>query len=265
MSVLRSAVRLTALNVRARMEYRGEFALSLVHGVLWQSSLLLFLTVLVTRFPGLGGWTGGQVFFIAGLRLVGHAVYVIFFDTVADLPRLVQEGRIEGYLLRPLPLLTQVLLSSARVTALGDLAVGLTVLGIGIGIADTSWPWWKLAFLVAAVAGAALLEGAVQLAISTLAFRQVDTGTPAMWADELMASFGNYPITIFPMPLKLMLTTVLPAAYTAFLPASVLLGQTQGGVLGALAIASPAAGVLAFLAARRLWYAGAARYEGVGG
>jgi ABC-2 type transport system permease protein len=257
---LRTVWRITALNVRAQLEYRGEFALSVLHGALWQTSLLLFLTVLVTRFPGLGGWTSGEVFFLAGLRLAGHALYVLFFNTLTLLPKLVQEGRIEGFLLRPMPLLTQVLLSTARISALGDLAVGVTVLGISLGLVDTAWPLWKIGFLLATLAGAALLEGAVQLVISVLAFNQVDTATPSMWADEVMGSFGNYPLTILPATLKVLLTTVFPTAYTAYLPASVLLGRP--GVLGAL---SPLVGFAAFFLARRFWYARANRYEGVGG
>ncbi len=266
MHTMSSAMRITALNVRARMEYRGEFVLSLVHGIMWQTSLLLFLTVLVTRFPGLGGWTSGEVFFIAGMRLVGHAIYVALFDTVTELPRLVQEGRIEGYLLRPLPLFTQVLLNSARVTAVGDLLVGVTVLVIAFGLVDTDWPLWKMLYLVGAIAGAVLLEAAVQMVISMYSFRHVDTGTPSMWADELMASFGNYPLTIFPGPLKVLLTTVLPAAYTAFLPAAVLLDKASGlGGFSILAIMAPLVGAVAFLIARRSWYSTASRYEGVGG
>lgn len=257
---LRTAWRITALNVRAQLEYRGEFALSVVHGVLWQTSLLLFLTVLVTRFPGLGGWTSGEVFFLAGLRLGGHALYVLFFNTLTLMPKLVQEGRIEGYLLRPMPLLTQVLLSAARVSALGDLAVGASVLGVSFGLVHTAWPLWKVGFLLLTLVGAALLEGAVQLVISVLAFGHVDTGTPSMWAEEVMGSFGNYPLTIFPAVVKLLLTTVLPAAYTAYLPASVLLGRPSG-----VALFSPLVGFLAFFAARRFWYARAARYGGVGG
>lgn len=256
----RTVLRITALNVRAQLEFRGEFALSIVHGVLWQTSLLLFLTVLVTRFPGLGGWTSGEVFFLAGLRLAGHALYVLCFNTLTLLPKIVQEGRIEGYLLRPLPLLTQVLLSTARISALGDLAVGGTVLGISFGLVHTAWPPWKIAFLLVTLVGAALLEGAVQLAISVLAFGHVDTGTPSMWAEEVMGTFGNYPLGIFPTAVQVLLTTVFPAAYTAFLPAAVLLGHASG-----VAVLSPLAGFVAFWLARRFWYARAARYAGVGG
>jgi ABC-2 type transport system permease protein len=71
--------------------------------------------------------------------------------------------RIEGYLLRPLPLLTQVLLSTTRISAVGDLAVGGTILGISLGPVHTGLPPWKIVFLLITLVGAALPEGAVQL------------------------------------------------------------------------------------------------------
>jgi ABC-2 type transport system permease protein len=254
------ALRVTALNVQARLQYRTDFLLALLNGVMWQASVLVFLTVLVTRFPGLGGWSSRQVLFIAALRLVAHALYVCLFSNVVYLPIAIQEGRIDGYLLRPLPLLTQVLLSSANVNAVGDLCVAGTLFVIAVRVVPVDWTAPRLCFLILAIVGAVLLEAAVQLAISALSLRHVDTFTLSGWIDEIMASFGNYPGTIFPTVLRIVFVSVVPLAYTAYLPAGVLLRKPT--VLGCL---SPAIGVLAFVLVRRVWYASIRHYQGVGG
>ncbi|QXJ22299.1 ABC-2 family transporter protein [Actinomadura graeca] len=263
---LRVVVAVTALNLRARLAYRGEFLLALLNGVLWQGAVLLFMTVLVSRFSTLGGWTSREVLFLAGFRLLAHAVYVCVFLNVSYLPQLVREGRVDAFLMRPMPLLTQVLLNGFNVNALGDLLVAGTLFTVAVDAADPDWNPWRLGFLAAALAGAVLLEAAVQLTVSSFAFRQAETLTLAAWLDELMASFGNYPLTIFPTALRVLFAGVVPIAYIAYLPSQVILGRAGGLSPGSLlAYASPLVGVAAFLAARRLWYSAARRYEGVGG
>lgn len=56
----RTALRITAVNFRGRAQYRGDFITALVYGLSWQTSVFVFATVLLTRFPGLGGWTSGR-------------------------------------------------------------------------------------------------------------------------------------------------------------------------------------------------------------
>jgi ABC-2 type transport system permease protein len=53
----RTALRITATSFRARAQYRGDFITALAMGLAWQTSVLVFATVILTRFPGLGGWT----------------------------------------------------------------------------------------------------------------------------------------------------------------------------------------------------------------
>jgi len=65
----RTALRITAISFRARTQYRGDFITALAMGLAWQTSILVFATVILTRFPGLGGWTSGGVLLIVAIRL----------------------------------------------------------------------------------------------------------------------------------------------------------------------------------------------------
>ena len=53
---MRIAWRVTRLNFRAQLEYRTEFLLMIAIGAIWQVSVIVFATVLLTRFTGMGGW-----------------------------------------------------------------------------------------------------------------------------------------------------------------------------------------------------------------
>ena len=97
---LRVVYKVSALNFRAQMEYRGNFVASIMFGVLWQTSTLMFVSVLLTRFKGgLGSFPSSGVLLIVGMRLVAHGLYVLFFYNFAWIPLLVDEGRMDGYFL----------------------------------------------------------------------------------------------------------------------------------------------------------------------
>lgn len=151
------------MTLRARLEYRADFMLAILSGVAWQMSVLLIIGVLLTQFRLLGGWTGGEVVLLVGIRMAAHGLYVCLFSNIVFVPFMVEEGRIEIYQLRPLPMLTQVLLTTCNINGIGDLAVGVTFLLIAIQEANIHWTIVKVAFLLSAITGGALLEAAMLL------------------------------------------------------------------------------------------------------
>jgi len=264
--LVRVAVRITALNFRAQLEYRANFLLAVVEGIAWQTSVLVFASILATRFTAFGDWTTDGVLLVAGLRMLSHALYTFVFRNVQNLGDLVQYGRVEGYLVRPVPVYFQVLFSALHLSTLGDLAVGLGLLVTAVSRVDIVWTAGKVGYLLLALLGGALLEAAIQTALSCAAFRFPAARAWSTWVDELMITLGVYPLDILPSLLRGVLTFVLPLAFIAYLPAAVLAGRTGGlGVPGVVALLSPLLGLLAFVAAIRLWRWSLRHYNGIGG
>ncbi|SEP83524.1 ABC-2 type transport system permease protein [Streptomyces radiopugnans] len=260
------AWRITRLNFRAQLEYRAEFLMSVGMGVAWQSSVIVFATVLLQRFPGMGGWSGADVLLIVGMRMLAHALYVLLFGRVHSLSFLVQEGRLDACLLRPMPVYRQIQLSVFPTHGLGDLAVGATMFAFAVQQAAEPWTAGRAVFLAAGVAGGMLVEAAVFTAVSCAALRFPSAFYWSTWVDELMATFGSYPLSILPKAVSGVFTFVLPLAFVAYLPAGVLTGH--GAALGVpfwLAAASPAVGLALFVAARLLWNRSLRHYTGVNG
>ncbi|WP_233221214.1 ABC transporter permease [Streptomyces carminius] len=258
--------RITLLNLRAQLEYRAEFLMSIGFGIAWQSSVIVFATVLLQRFPGMGGWSSADVLLIVGTRMLAHALYVLFFGRTHRLPFLVQEGLIDACLLRPMPVFRQVQLAVFPTHGLGDLLVGATMFAFAVQQAAEPWTAGRAAFLAAAVVGGMLVESAVFIALSSAALRFPATFYWSTWVDELMATFGSYPLSILPRAVGAVFTFVLPLAFIAYFPAGVLTGH--GSALGVplwLAAASPLVGLAAFVAARLLWNWSLRHYTGVNG
>jgi ABC-2 type transport system permease protein len=265
--LLRVVAKVTALNFRARLEYRADFVVMVAFGVIWQTSTLIFASVLLTRFKGgLGTFPATGVLLIIGMRLLSHGLYVLFFSNLAWLPRLVDEGRMDGYFLRPLPVFTQLLLSQFNVNAIGDIAVGATSLGVAISLVHVQVTLGTGAYLAAAVVGGLLVEASLQLMLSCLLLRSPGSRVLGRWVDELMSTFGNYPLSILPRVVQGLFTFLLPLAFVAYFPVEVVLGiAPKHGVMSMIVHWSPLAGVLLFLVARRVWAYSLRHYTTAGG
>ncbi len=263
----RVVYKVSALNFRAQMEYRGNFVASIMFGILWQTSTLMFVSVLLTRFKGgLGGFPSDGVLLIVGMRLVAHGLYVLFFYNFAWIPLLVDEGRMDGYFLRPLPVFMQLLLSQFSVNAIGDLLVGFSTLGVALALVHLHWTIAMGLYIAVAVIAGMLVEAAVQLTLSCLLLRSPGSRVLGSWVDELLSTFGNYPLSILPKTVQGLFTFVLPLAFVAYFPVEVILGiAPKHGATSVLAHWSPVVGFVLFFLARRLWGYSLRHYHSAGG
>ena len=74
------------------MEYRTEFLLNIAIGAIWQMSVIVFATVLLARFTGMGGWDSSDVLLIPAIRMLAHGLFVLLLGRVHFIGRQVQEG-----------------------------------------------------------------------------------------------------------------------------------------------------------------------------
>lgn len=262
----RLTAKITVVNFRASLAYRGDFLMAVLMGLAWQTSVLVFAGVLLTRFPGLGGWTQGGILLIASMRLLSHGGYVATFGNLFMLPFWVAEGMIDGFLLRPMPVYRQVLLAKFPMNAVGDSTAACVLFGLAMSRLHLAWTPTTIAYLVSGVVGGVFAEGAMLTAVSATAFRFTGGWPLYQWVDNLAGTFGNYPQKILPVAARTLLTFGLPIAFIAYLPATVITGKVHGsGVPAWIAIGSPAAGPLLFVASRLLWNWALRRYEAIGG
>jgi ABC-2 type transport system permease protein len=258
--------RFIALSLRSALQYRADFLFMIVVGAIWQVTVVAFAAVLITRFPGMGGWEPGAVLLIAAVRIAGHTLAGSFFMGAREIAELTMEGRIDAFLLRPMPVYRQVLLHYFHVPMLGDLVVAGAMFSVAVRHLSLEWTPWRVAYLVAAVLGAMLVEAAVQTFLGSFALRYPVAKQWQEWAEGLMATFGSYPLNILPNLARAVFVFVLPIAFCGYLPVAVLTGNTGGLPVPVwVAAASPAAGVVLFAAALGWWSVRLRGYESTGG
>lgn len=266
MRATRIVWRITRLNFRAQLEYRAEFLLMIAIGAIWQMSVIVFATVLLTRFTGMGGWDSRDVLMIPAIRMLAHGLFVLFLGRVHGLGRFVQEGKIEAYLLRPMPVHRQVQLEYFPTNAIGDLTIAVALMAGALGRSQLDWSAGRIGYLIAAVLGGMLWEAALFTLIASAGLRFPAADYWGRWLEELLGTFASYPLNVLPRTVGGFLTYGLPLAFVAYLPAAVLTGHGHGTVVPYwVAAVSPLLGVVGYVGARLVWKWSLRHYMGVNG
>ena len=239
------ALTMWGASLRSELQYRANFVILTVMGVVWQCTGFAFIWVVLSRFHAVAGWTLGEVAFLYGLRLTMHALMGTLTGELFALEWKVRQGEFDRYLVRPVPPLLQIMCQRVVVSIFGDLIGGLVLFVAASTLVTIDWSPSALLYLVLALLGGALVELALRLLFSALAFRFLSANAFMGLIDTLFSNFGNYPLKIFGSVLEFLLTFGLPLAFMAYFPATVLLGRTgELRVSPIFAYGAPLAGVV---------------------
>lgn len=256
---------LASASIRSEFQYRANAITSMIGGMLYQFTGFVTVWIIVARFNDIGGWSLGEITFLYGMRLTSHGIFYACFSQMFEADRVLLTGEYDRYLLRPMPPLLQLFTRKLRINAFGDLIGGamlLTAASFGISV---EWSLLTVLYLLAAVTGGALVEGAVQIALGSLSFRFLQTMSVRTTVNEAFNLYGNYPFSIFPRVLEYLLTFALPVAFVAFLPSTLILEREESlHVSPVIAALAPLVGVALFLIALRIWRWQSRNYQSSG-
>ncbi|MEV6154255.1 ABC-2 family transporter protein [Nonomuraea sp. NPDC052129] len=258
---LRLYWRLQRATMRGALQYRLNALIGIATGAVYQGSGFAFVWVVMHTFPSMAGWTLREVAFLYGLRLTAHALCMLPLSSLIFMEWLVREGELDRVLLRPLNPLLQIMTKRMGVGQVGDLLTGLVLLLVAAPV----WSPSMAALCLLAVIGGALVEASVHLSLASLSMRMLDTAALRGFLDDVFSKFGSYPMSVFGGVTQWLLTFVLPVAFVAYVPASVLLGKAASlNVPAFVAYCSPLLGIALFTLAYRFWCHQLRHYQSVG-
>jgi ABC-2 type transport system permease protein len=265
LALARVVAAMVSINLRSRMEYRVDFAIWILFGVVYHVAALAFVWVVVAQFHGLGDWSLEQVLFLIGLRLVAHAVFETIFGNLDVVGEMVRTGTFDRMLIRPISPLLQVLLAEFRVNGLGDFVIGLAIFLLVQPALHVAWTPLAFGYLLLVIVGSVLLEAGIFLTIASVTFWIIHSESLVWWAGDLVNTFGNYPLSIFPQGARYLFTFVFPIAFLAFFPAAVFLGRADDVPFTALfAYGAPLIGLAVFAVGRIVWQVGLSHHQSTG-
>lgn len=232
--------------LKSHLQYPASFCLQTLAQIVMQSGELLAVLLIIRRFDGLNQWTGGNLLFFFGVVNVTWYLTEFLFRGVTCLGALVQAGTLDVFLLRPRGVITQAICHQLDPRRIGTMAVGMAALAMGARQSAVQWTLLRaLALTEGVVMGAImilglfLLEG--MLCIHTV--KSIEMVNTLTYGGR---SACQYPIDIYPRPLKLLFMIVAPFGLTFHAPIAYILNKNLFGWPDYCAFLCPLAGLASF-------------------
>lgn len=242
------------------MEYRVNFIIGASSTIFMQIGGLVTIWVVMNQVPNLNGWSINEIWLIYGLVTLAKSINHMFADNLWTIGRqYIRSGAFDRFLVRPIDPLFHLLADRFCHDGIGNFLVGIVLVmhaSSKLGIAANPL---NLAYLVVAVLSGGLIFIALNLITGTSAFWIMDS-VPVIRVVFDFHLFAQYPLTIYPRAINILLTWLIPYGFASFYPASRLLGREHGG----LAWLAPlvAMGLLAI--GYQVWKIGLRHYAGTG-
>ena len=246
------------LSLLKDMSYKVNFLMRFISDAVFIVIYYLFYNIIYNYVSYINEWSKYEVILLMGtFHIVLSLFLAFFFPNLIMLPKLIIEGKLDDYLLKPAG--TQLLVST-RFTDIGSLGN----VALGILLVVSAYKRLVLEFKMAAlvyyiiylISGVLIMYSILFILLSTAFWFQDST-----WSLEffmMFNSFADKPLSIFRGSLYRFLVYLFPIGLIANIPAGVILNKTNQNLECWLLIIT----AVLLLTSNLVWKKGLELYEG---
>ncbi|MCG3150921.1 MAG: hypothetical protein GEEBNDBF_00187 [bacterium] len=255
-------------SIKTKMAYRANFIAELIGTIGYGAVNIGLLWVLFERVGAtLTGWTFAQALLIYGMGELTFALFsMVSLGMVFSLSsHYIIEGHLDRPLLRPLNVFFQLCLEQVSINNWTIAVKGIVIIwwaaqqpGTLLQASSTDPLWW-IGTALAVLGGAAIYNG-MFVTLATASFWLKDR-VSLTWPLFDFNEFSRYPLTIYPPAVRLFFSWILPYAFVAFYPATLIMGAQDWWETARW---WPVVGILLNGFAAWLWSMGLKSYESSG-
>ena len=247
--------------IKTLMEYRADFLLGLIGFILVQGVGIVFIGLVFNSIPTLKGWSFYEILFIYGFAQIPRGIDHVFTDQLWIFSwKTIVQGEFDRYLVRPLNPLFQVIVERFQPDGFGEIIVGTMILVTSWSKLGLEITIGRMIALIFVILCASVIYTAIKLAVTSIAF-WVKFAQSYLYMAYQLSTFVKYPITIYPVWIRGVLTFIIPFAFTGYFPAAYILGKGSF-LLGV--VLTFVVSFISILIAYRIWLIGIKRYESSG-
>lgn len=217
------------MQLKVEMQYRANLLLGLVSQLIFTLLGVAFIGTFIQAGGSINGWGFWEIVFLFGLGDLTFGLSAIFLFRVFLVfdSHYVIEGGLDRVLTQPLhPLLILIF----RNLSVNDGVIVIKGLGITLTASlflALSWSFQRILIFALLILLGALVYAGVYVACLSLGFwfpRRSSVMAPLLSLNYLT----QYPLTIYPEGLQLVLSFIIPLGFTSFYPAQAFLGVEPG-------------------------------------
>lgn len=236
-------------SLMSQLEYRLNFAAGVAVETGWMLIKLLYVAVVYRAGVNIGVLTPDHILLFIGIYVLMTGFYMLYYGNFTSISRMVREGELDMYLVKPVSLQFFVTMKRLDLALLlPDFVAGTIMIGLGWHRAGLPVNVWAIAGFLFFLMCGNLLTYSLFLIPNLLCFwivasRGIADITAALW------DFNNMPQLIYGKWMQRIGTFILPVFVITNFPGLFLMGQLSPGMM-AWGVISP---VLFFFISRGIW------------
>lgn len=245
MDTIRLYIRSMGMLIKSQLQYRTSFIMQTLAQLVMEGGEMLAVILIMNRFERLNQWEAGDLYvFFGAMSITFYLTEIFGRGMTGNFPSMVRTGQLDTLLLRPRGIITQVLCSGTDPRRITCIVVGVASLVIGSRMSGVEWTALKvLAMLESFLMGGMLILALfmIEAIFCIHSVKSVELVNALTYGGR---SACEYPIDIYPRPLRVLFTVVAPFALTLHVPFAWILGKPLYGWPVWTVFVSPLAGAV---------------------
>lgn len=206
-------------NIKQSVANKKSFIIQTIAMFINNFVFIFFWQILFNNKGGsINGLVMKDILYLWSIPTIGYGITFFCFGGVESLPKDVKEGNIDIYLTKPKQSLISQLTSKAILSAMGDL-----IFGVFCGMIAVSFnPFKTLELLILGLISAVITVSVATLVRLTCFWLGDVSNACNKYTHSLLITLTIYPEKMFPVFIKVLMYTAIPAMYIAHIPVRLL-------------------------------------------
>jgi ABC-2 type transport system permease protein len=250
---------------RSLMSYRASFVVEMITNIGGTALDVLAVLVIFRATRTLAGFTLPEAILMVSLSSCAFNLADLAVGNIDRLKTYVRTGMLDSVLVRPLGVLTQLVLMDLPLRKLLRLVLAVAVLTTALRVNDLDWTAARVALVVVVPVAGGVFFGSIFVLSASLAFWWVDSGELGSAFTYGGRDFTSYPVPVYAGWFRAAFAYGLGFGFVSYQPALALLGQADPLGLPAWAgFVSPLVALVAAGIAALVWRSGIRHYRSTG-
>jgi ABC-2 type transport system permease protein len=264
-SNLQLYLRYLGISLRGQMQYRASFVMQAIGLLMMTGVEFMAIVFLFQRFGSLEGWRLPEIALLYGIVNIAFSLAEGVGRGFDVFQNMVKTGDFDRLLVRPRSTILQVAGQELQLMRLGRTIQAMAVLGYALVSLNLAASPARLLLLGAVIVGGACLFYGLFVLQATLAFWTIESLEIMNTVTYGGTETGQYPLSIYRPWFRHFFTFVVPLACINYLPAGMLMGDSDRfSIPEAVQWAAPLIGVAFMLISFQAWKLGVRHYRSTG-
>ncbi len=213
-----------AIHVKSELAYPTAFFMSCIGRFLFTFASLLSIQILMSRFHTVGGHSLGEILLGFGVVMTASNLAECFARGFDAFGKIIRQAQFDRLMVRPRPLIFQVVCQDLRLASVTNLIVGGAVILYAIRICEISWTVPKILVLISMVFCGSMLFFDVFLIYAALCFYTLEGLEVMNIFTDAVREYSRYPFDVYGKAVLFVTTVIMPVALVQYWPLQYLMG-----------------------------------------